>query len=67
MSVGLHRSANEKGLLGNAFVGNALIYMYAKCIYLGGALCVFNGMKKRDVSTWNSMILKKSVVRQFTS
>ena len=67
VGVGLHRSVNEKGLLGNVFVGNALIDMYAKYRYLGGALCVFNGMKKRDVSTWNFMILGKSVVRQFTS
>ncbi|XP_057501408.1 pentatricopeptide repeat-containing protein At3g56550-like [Actinidia eriantha] len=57
VGVGLHRSVSEKGLLGNVFVGNALIDMYAKCGNLGGALCVFNGMKKRDVSTWNSMIV----------
>ncbi|GFY89216.1 pentatricopeptide repeat (PPR) superfamily protein [Actinidia rufa] len=59
LSVGvrLHRLASEKGMLGNVFVGNALIDKYAKCGNLGGALCVFNGMKRRDVSTWNSMIV----------
>ncbi|KAL6964554.1 hypothetical protein U1Q18_035605 [Sarracenia purpurea var. burkii] len=57
VGVGIHRLAGEKGLLENVFVGNALIDMYAKCGDLAGALCVFNGMKKRDISTWNSMIV----------
>ncbi|XP_044470086.1 pentatricopeptide repeat-containing protein At3g56550 [Mangifera indica] len=57
MGVCLHRIASEMGVLGNVFVGNALIDMYAKCGDLDCALRVFNGMKKRDVLTWNSIIV----------
>ncbi|CAN6724424.1 unnamed protein product [Malus baccata var. baccata] len=55
--VQMHRIANEKGLVGNVYVGNALIDMYAKCGNLDSALCVFERMRKKDVFTWNSMIV----------
>ncbi|XP_038688190.1 pentatricopeptide repeat-containing protein At3g56550 [Tripterygium wilfordii] len=55
--VELHRIAREKGFVHGVYVGNALIDMYAKCGSLDGALEVFNGMQKRDVLTWNSMIV----------
>ena len=57
MGVQLHSFAREKRFLENIFVGNALIDMYAKCGSLAGALSVFNSMPKRDVFTWNSMIV----------
>lgn len=37
-------------------LGNALIDMYAKCGSIERALRVFQGMRDRDVSTWNSII-----------
>ncbi|XP_062228537.1 pentatricopeptide repeat-containing protein At5g15300-like [Phragmites australis] len=36
--------------------GNALVSMYAKCGDVNTAMEVFNGMKERDVWTWNSII-----------
>ncbi|KAL5580438.1 hypothetical protein UlMin_012880 [Ulmus minor] len=57
IGVQMHRLACEKGLLKNTYVGNALIDMYAKCGSLDDALFVFNSMQKRDVYTWNSMIV----------
>uniref|UniRef100_A0A2N9IBC5 DYW domain-containing protein n=1 Tax=Fagus sylvatica TaxID=28930 RepID=A0A2N9IBC5_FAGSY len=49
--------ACEEGFVENVYVGNALIDMYAKCGSLDDALCVFDSMRKRDVFTWNSMIV----------
>ncbi|KAL5973437.1 hypothetical protein ACLOJK_030087 [Asimina triloba] len=55
--IKMHKLADENGLLDNMFVGNALIDMYAKCGCLDAALQVFEGMKRRDVLTWNSVIV----------
>ncbi|KAK9265820.1 hypothetical protein L1049_001787 [Liquidambar formosana] len=57
IGVRVHRFACDKGFVENIFVGNALIDMYAKCGSLDGALDVFNRMRKRDVFTWNSLIV----------
>lgn len=57
IGVQMHTIAREKGLLENIYVGNALIDMYSKCGNLDAALGVFNRMQKRDVFTWNSMIV----------
>lgn len=57
MGVQMHSIAGEKGFLRNVYVGNALIDMYAKCGNLYAALSVFERMQKRDVFTWNSMIV----------
>ncbi|KAF8412158.1 hypothetical protein HHK36_000115 [Tetracentron sinense] len=55
--VQMHRFADENGFMDNVFVGNALIDMYAKCGNLDRARRVFDKMRKRDVFTWNSMIV----------
>ncbi|CAF2047994.1 unnamed protein product [Brassica rapa] len=57
MGVMLHRKACDVRCEGSVYVGNALIDMYAKGGSLENAVSVFNGMRKRDVSTWNSMII----------
>ncbi|GLT47996.1 hypothetical protein SLA2020_216410 [Shorea laevis] len=57
MGIHLHQIACQKEFTRNVYVANALIDMYAKCGNLEDALCVFNGMHKRDVFTWNSMIV----------
>lgn len=57
IGVQLHKLGKEKGLMDNVYVGNALIDMYAKCGSLDEALSVFNGMTKRDVFSWNSIIV----------
>ncbi|KAL8533371.1 hypothetical protein ACS0TY_009670 [Phlomoides rotata] len=61
IGVKLHDLGIEKGLMDNVFVGNALIDMYAKCGSLSKAVCVFNGMKNRDVFSWNSIIVGHGV------
>lgn len=57
IGVEMHRIACDRGFLKNVYVGNALIDMYAKCGNLDAAHLVFDSMIKRDVLTWNSMIV----------
>ncbi|KAF7129180.1 hypothetical protein RHSIM_Rhsim10G0036200 [Rhododendron simsii] len=45
---------HSRGL--SILLGNALIDMYAKCGSIQKALEVFQGMREKDVSTWNSII-----------
>lgn len=40
----------------DSFVQNALINLYVKCGSFGDALKVFDGMRKRDVVSWNTLI-----------
>jgi len=49
----LHSSLNS-GV--NMHLENALIDMYAKCGSVQRAVEVFQGMKERDVSSWNLVI-----------
>ncbi|KAG8662352.1 pentatricopeptide repeat-containing protein At5g15300 [Manihot esculenta] len=46
-------SSGNLGIL----LGNALVYMYAKCGSIERALEVFRGIREKDVSTWNSIIV----------
>lgn len=46
----------EKRMELNSFMGSALINMYGKCGDLVSARRIFDGMKKKDVITWNAMI-----------
>ncbi|XP_068658451.1 pentatricopeptide repeat-containing protein At3g56550-like [Aristolochia californica] len=55
--VEMHKFAEENGFTVNVFVGNALIDMYAKCGSLERACQVFSRMKRKDLSTWNSIIV----------
>ncbi|KAF9593078.1 hypothetical protein IFM89_020142 [Coptis chinensis] len=55
--VQMHKFVDENGFMGNVFVGNALIDMYSKCGGLDWARRVFERMRKRDIFTWNSMII----------
>lgn len=57
VGVELHGLGRENGLMDNVYLGNALVDMYAKCGCLDKALLVFNGMKKRDNCSWNSIIM----------
>ncbi|KAJ9173264.1 hypothetical protein P3X46_016420 [Hevea brasiliensis] len=60
LDVGMkvHRSILEMSLGDlSVLLGNALIYMYAKCGSIERALEVFRGMREKDVSTWNSVIV----------
>ncbi|RLN16300.1 putative pentatricopeptide repeat-containing protein [Panicum miliaceum] len=44
------------GLLGDAFVGSALVTMYAKCGCLEEAARVFDGMPERNEYVWGTMV-----------
>uniref|UniRef100_A0A0E0KIQ2 Pentatricopeptide n=1 Tax=Oryza punctata TaxID=4537 RepID=A0A0E0KIQ2_ORYPU len=44
------------GLLGDAFVGSALVSMYAKCGCLEQAVRVFDGMPERNDYVWGTMV-----------
>ncbi|CAI9755664.1 unnamed protein product [Fraxinus pennsylvanica] len=46
----------EKGMELNTFIGSALINMYGKCGDFFAARRVFDGVRKKDVITWNAMI-----------
>eukprot|EP01018_Ginkgo_biloba_P030316 Gb_23088 [translate_table: standard] len=45
------------GFESDVFVGNALVNMYAKCGSINDAYQVFDKMAKRDVVSWNAVIL----------
>ncbi|KAF0914318.1 hypothetical protein E2562_028204 [Oryza meyeriana var. granulata] len=44
------------GLLGDAFVGSAMVSMYAKCGCLEQAVRVFDGMPERNDYVWATMV-----------
>ncbi|XP_021760947.1 pentatricopeptide repeat-containing protein At3g21470-like [Chenopodium quinoa] len=52
----VHLSICEKGIKFNQFVLNGLVDMYAKCGDLNTARSIFEGMRQRNGTCWNSMI-----------
>lgn len=58
----IDRYAREHGFLRNAFVGNSLVDMYAKCGRINQARQVFEEISRvRNLCTWNSMIMGLAV------
>ncbi|KAJ4966808.1 hypothetical protein NE237_018657 [Protea cynaroides] len=57
----LHKLLKRKEFKIEGFLGTALLDMYAKCGSLNLAWEVFNGMKMKHVSCWNSMIVALAV------
>ncbi|XP_027161586.1 putative pentatricopeptide repeat-containing protein At3g49142 [Coffea eugenioides] len=59
LRVGLqvHTQVLKMNLDGNLYVGNGLIAMYGKCGSLTGARSVLDEMPRRDVVSWNSMVV----------
>eukprot|EP01018_Ginkgo_biloba_P009823 Gb_15506 [translate_table: standard] len=53
----VHEDIIRSGFLPDAFVGSALVDMYAKCGSIEDARKVFDKMPKRDVVSWNAMIV----------
>ncbi|XP_024526917.1 pentatricopeptide repeat-containing protein At1g11290, chloroplastic-like [Selaginella moellendorffii] len=53
----IHSKAAELGCELDKFVGCSLVNMYAKCGSLDDAWRVFHGMPRRDVVSWNVLIL----------
>ena len=56
MGRAVHTHAAAAGMDGHLFFQNALVSMYAKCGDLVAARRVFDGMRHKDVVSWNSMI-----------
>lgn len=52
----LHAFALKASMLGNIFVGTALLDVYAKCSLLEDAIQVFEYMPERSAVTWSSMV-----------
>ncbi|KAJ4850919.1 hypothetical protein Tsubulata_030326 [Turnera subulata] len=52
----VHGFAIQRGYDVDVFVGNSLISYYSKCEDLVSARKLFDGMREKDVVTWNSMI-----------
>nr|XP_043618614.1 pentatricopeptide repeat-containing protein At5g04780, mitochondrial [Erigeron canadensis] len=52
----LHAFAVKTSMLGNMFVGTALLDVYAKCSLLEDAIRVFEYMPERSVVTWSTMV-----------
>ncbi|KAK4350919.1 hypothetical protein RND71_030232 [Anisodus tanguticus] len=59
LRVGLqiHCTVGKKGLDCDLFIGNCLVAMYGKCGCLVEARQVLNEIPKRDVISWNSMVV----------
>ncbi|XP_055828624.1 putative pentatricopeptide repeat-containing protein At3g49142 [Solanum dulcamara] len=53
----IHCAVGKRGLGSDLFIGNCLVAMYGKCGCLVEARQVVNEMPKRDVVSWNSMVV----------
>ncbi|WMV20652.1 hypothetical protein MTR67_014037 [Solanum verrucosum] len=53
----IHCAVGKRGLDSDLFIGNCLVAMYGKCGCLVEARQVLNEMPKRDVVSWNSMVV----------
>ncbi|KAF9621365.1 hypothetical protein IFM89_020024 [Coptis chinensis] len=54
---GLHTRTIKLGLDVDVFVGNSLIVMYTECGCVGDGITIFNNMSKRNLVSWNSIIV----------
>eukprot|EP01018_Ginkgo_biloba_P006435 Gb_28586 [translate_table: standard] len=52
----IHEKIIRSGFQSDAFVGNALVDMYAKCGSIRNARYLFDNMHQRDIVSWTAMI-----------
>ncbi|KAJ4952962.1 hypothetical protein NE237_029794 [Protea cynaroides] len=57
----VHVYIDKNGVPQSSNISTALIDMYAKCGRIDSAYLIFNGMSKRDVLTWTSLISGLSI------
>ncbi|CAN4087649.1 unnamed protein product [Withania somnifera] len=57
VGIQVHCAVGKRGLTCDLFIGNCLVAMYGKCRCLGEARQVLNEMTKRDIVSWNSMVV----------
>ncbi|CAM6039203.1 unnamed protein product [Sphagnum compactum] len=60
----IHTQIRESGYESDVYVGSGLVDMYAKCGSIDDAWSVFNRLAKRDVVSWNAVILGYSNCQQ---
>ncbi|KAK8573026.1 hypothetical protein V6N13_048590 [Hibiscus sabdariffa] len=53
----IHGYIDKNGIGTNGFIATALVDMYSKCGNIDKALNVFRNASKKDISTWNSIIV----------
>ncbi|XXG60512.1 hypothetical protein AAC387_Pa04g2403 [Persea americana] len=51
-----HSCIIRTGFESDLFIANNLLHMYGKCGFISDALQLFDGMRVRDVVSWNTMI-----------
>lgn len=61
----VHGFAIRSGFVGDVFVGNAVVDMYAKCGKMEEVDKVFEGMEFKDVVSWNAMVTGYSQIGRF--
>ncbi|XP_024525474.1 pentatricopeptide repeat-containing protein At2g13600 [Selaginella moellendorffii] len=54
--IAVHLRASSYGFQWDLFVANSLVDMYAKCGSMVDSRRVFDGMRRHDVVSWNSLI-----------
>ncbi|XP_059067791.1 pentatricopeptide repeat-containing protein At3g02330, mitochondrial-like [Cryptomeria japonica] len=57
LAMEIHQGIVKNGFFSDIVVGTSLIDMYAKCGSLQKACTLFHKMPKRDVASWNAMIV----------
>lgn len=53
----VHCVAHKLGLENDIFVSNSLVVMYTKCGHIGDGAAVFTRMSRKNVVSWNSIIV----------
>ncbi|XP_010024523.2 pentatricopeptide repeat-containing protein At2g36980, mitochondrial [Eucalyptus grandis] len=52
----IHGCIISSGFPANAYVGNGLVNMYAKCGHIEASSRAFNDIAKKDIVSWNAML-----------
>ncbi|CAM8912057.1 unnamed protein product [Rhodiola kirilowii] len=53
----VHSAAIKLGFETDAFIGNSLVVMYSKCGHFSSSVYAFEGIKAKNLVSWNSIIV----------